>query len=486
MPKKKGQPPADSADGAQDAGARTKSATVHIVDARTGTVLATGRLEATASGFKGAAASTSLSGSAAGTSTASASGLTLSHALAGSSAGTSTATADLSPTTYRFIPTPLPVVPDAFSSSRQVDIPSAFPLQGWVNAHHNAHTGDGGWQEGSDGFPHFVFEQRQGRALISFRPSPSQQARVDDTIRQSLWDQVKQLGDTDGDVVFAALAQWMHPAHRDAEGLTWITSSAILDYRGIKPVMKREGRKRYRAGHRTEDLQKIAACWERLRLTYLDLQQVHILEPRPGKKPKQTKYTLETEFFRIPEQFTQEQLDGGKLAVAWRYRPGRWVDRYLDKPNRQMALLLQRTLQYDPYRDRWEKRLARYFLFHLRINEGDGKAEPLHRYAGKLIKELNLIEFVDRRNPMRTVERFEKAMNHLQDDGQIGSWKYTNEAQAKLDDLPARNWLDAWLAAAAITITVPKAVQEHYAALAERAQLTQQRAQKFLEGRRPD
>jgi hypothetical protein len=147
--------------------------------------------------------------------------------------------------------------------------------------------------------------------------------------------------------------------------------------------------------------------------------------------------------------------------------------------------LLQRTLQYDPYRDRWEKRLARYFLFHLRINEGDGGSEPLRRIAGQLIEELNLLEFLDRRNPRRTVDRFEKAMGQLLDDGQIGSWEYTDKAQAKLKDLPARNWLDAWLAAAAITVTAPKEGQEQYAALAERAQLSQQRAQKLLEGRRP-
>ena len=472
MPRKKGKPPTAPAQQVL-LGTLSAGVAVHIVVAATGKVLASGTLEPEVPEISGSIAASQPLQTAQATGTVT---------LEGAAAGTSTARGDLS-VTHRFIPTPLPMVPDAFSSSRHADIPSAFPLQGWVNAHHNAHMGDGGWQEGSDGFPHFVFEQPQGRALISFRPS--QPARVDDTIRQSLWDQVKQLSDTDGDVVFAALAQWMHPAHRDAEGLTWITSSAILDYRGITPVMKREGRKRYRAGHRTEDLQKIAACWERLRITYLDLQQVRILEARPGKRPKPSKYTLETEFFRIPDQITQEQLDGGRLAMAWRYRPGRWVDRYLDKPNRQTALLLQRTLQYDPYRDRWEKRLARYFLFHLRINEGDGGSEPLRRIAGQLIEELNLLEFVDRRNPRRTVDRFEKAMGQLLDDGQIGSWEYTDKAQAKLKDLPARNWLDAWLAAAAITVAAPKAGQEQYAALAERTQLSQQRAQKLLEGRRP-
>ena len=108
--KKKGRLPAGPDDGALDADRVPESAMVHLVDARTGTVLATGRLEATASGVKGAAASTSLSGSAAGTSTASATGLTLSHALAGSSAGTSTVTADLTVTVLRFIPDRLPAV----------------------------------------------------------------------------------------------------------------------------------------------------------------------------------------------------------------------------------------------------------------------------------------------------------------------------------------------------------------------------------------
>jgi hypothetical protein len=371
----------------------------------------------------------------------------------------------------------LPEVPNAFAGEQAL-VPSAFPVQGVIASFHNAREGEGGWPETADGRPYYPFEQPQGRVTIELRPTGG--AAVDEAARTALWAQVKQLGDIDGDVVFAALAQWMHPQHRDPQGLTWITSSAILDYRGIKPKTKAEGRKRYRAGHRRQDLVEIAACWDRLRLLYLDLRQVEVMEERPGKRPKKTQYALQTEFIHVPERVTQDLLDGSQLPVAWRYRPGRWIDRYLQKPNLQMAVLMQRSLEYDPYRERWEKRLSRYFLFHLRISEGDAGGQPLRRRVGPVLQELHLDEWLDRRHPERTVRRFEKAMNRLRDDGQIGGWGYTPEARAKVEQLPSRGWLDEWLAQAAIAVDAPPVAQARYARLAQRARLADERARALL------
>jgi hypothetical protein len=371
----------------------------------------------------------------------------------------------------------LPAIPTAFVD-RGALVPSAFPVQGALAAIHNAHEGAGGWRRGRDGTPYFAFEQQQGRMTVSLR-WPGGMGAPDDAALQALWGQFRRLNDLEADVVLASLAQWMQPG-RDADGFTWITAAAILDYRGIQPKKKAEGRKVYRAGHRPDDLAEVAAAWDLIRLKYLDLQRVDVLEAQPGRRPKREAYTLQAEFFAVPERVLQEQLDGTQVPVAWRFRPGRWIDRHLEQPNAQLALLMQRSLEYDPYRERWEKRLARYFLFHLRISEAARGGAPLRRRVDPMLRELHLDEWLDRRHPDRTVKRFEKAMHKLREDGQIGAWAYTPESRAALDRLPARNWLDEWLQRAVVEVEIPVVAQEQYARLATRARAVEERAQALL------
>jgi hypothetical protein len=106
-----------------------------------------------------------------------------------------------------------------------------------------------------------------------------------------------------------------------------------------------------------------------------------------------------------------------------------------------VARVLQQALRYDPYHERWEKRLARYFTFHLRIGRKGG--DPLPRRIGAVLDELRLS--ISRRNPSVSRERFEKAMDRLVADGVVGGWGYSARAKATLAKLPARGWLKDWL-----------------------------------------
>ena len=162
--------------------------------------------------------------------------------------------------------------------------------------------------------------------------------------------------------------------------------------------------------------------------------------------------------------------------MAWQYRPGQWLARYLEAPNEQLALLMQTTLRYDPYRERWEKRLAKYFLFHLRIGARAGAEAPIRRNVGAVLRELGLADVFDHRNPERTVRRFEAAMDRLREDGQIGSWRLTDESRAWWQARrPARGWLNDWLGAggtggvATMEVTPAAAAVAQYRPLAERA-----------------
>lgn len=355
-----------------------------------------------------------------------------------------------------------PSIPSLFRGG-EAQIPSSVALRGFLAACHNAAEGASRWTETNNGIPSYTFRQRQGAMIVSMRLP--EETSLDPALAATLWSQVKQLADADADVLLAALARWMEPAHRDAQGATWITATAVLDCRGIKPKMKRDGAARYRAGHRWEDIAEIAASLERLDRIWVELQQIKVLEHQRGRRPRERQLTLESKLVNVTDRISQSDLDGGKLPVAWHYRPGRWIEPFLEAPNRQVAILLQKALMYDPYRRLWEKRLARYFTFHLRI--GARTPTPLRRKIGGIMEELSLP--IDQRNPERTRQRFEAALHRLRDDALIASWEYTGEAQAALSpsNLPARGWLATWLDAA-IEVVAPPTVQRRYDAIAQR------------------
>jgi hypothetical protein len=335
---------------------------------------------------------------------------------------------------------PLPSIPDAFSSGRG-DIPSSLALQGVLAGLRDGQAGAYTWRKGDAGLPIFDYVQSQGTARVLLRPEGD--APASQVLADVLWTQVTKFTDIDADVLLAMMAQAVGPGPSDADGATWITASAILDYRGVQPIKKREGHVIRRAGHRVEDVQEIAACVNRLSSQWVELLAVETREAQGKRKPpKVLRTTYESRLISVDEQITQGEMGRGAHPVAWRYRLGRCITEFLHGPNRQVAPVMRRVLQYDPYRERFEKRLALYFTIHHRI-AASYKA-PLRRKIGRLFEELRLP--VDRRNPNRSRQRFEETMDRLVTDGVLAGWQYTPNSQRSLDKLPARGWVDDWLA----------------------------------------
>lgn len=342
----------------------------------------------------------------------------------------------------------LPPLNNIFLTKSSTQIPSSLPIQAVLAAYSNAASGASQWrQPAPDRPPTFQYERPAGTTALEVRPEGAEAVLSESTIR-SLWEQVRRFSDLDGDAFLAALAQAM-AAPADEDGYVWITGSQVLDYRGIRPIMKREGATARRAGHRQEDLADVAACFGRMSNTWVTIRQ-SIEEARSsGKRKRPTKrlYTHQSRLMQIAEVIQQHELSGeqqasatsgSSIAIAWRYQPGTWLKPFLEGPNRQMTWLFQQVLRYDPHNEQWEKRLARYFMFHLRINSAGGGAAIVRR-IGTLITELSLP--VDQRNPGRTMQRFERAMEQLQRDQQIDSWQYVEGNPA----LPPRGWLETWL-----------------------------------------
>jgi len=123
-------------------------------------------------------------------------------------------------------------------------------------------------------------------------------------------------------------------------------------------------------------------------------------------------------------------------------------------PGNQTALLSAKALKYDPYRQTFEKRLARFLSWQWRVTALGGHARP-YRVA-ELLDAVG--QEIAVRHPNWTRERLEKALDTLQEDGVIAHWQYDRWDEAMVE---RRGWAALWREST-LLIDPPAAVIDHY------------------------
>lgn len=335
-----------------------------------------------------------------------------------------------------------PNLPEIFNASGMALLPTCMPLQHAVNGMQNAASGADQWQRPEGRPPFYTGTSKVGSTMVEYND-------LDPSVTMDVWEQVKSFTDLDVDVLLATLAQILTSSGKQDKYGTWIYADQILDYRGIKPITRNDGSggKPQRHGHRQEDINDITRCMHRLSNLWVTVAQ-QIREEAPErtatgrkKKAKKKELTLRSRLLIITSMLYQRELHNEPIPpdatpIGWHVRLGDWIAPFLEGANKQIGFLCQQALKYDPYHELWEKRLARYFLFHMRMN---GRIGVVNREIGPLLETLSLP--IDARFPDRnTKQRFEKAMNRLVDDKQIDGWEYAEDVI-----LPARGWLPTWL-----------------------------------------
>jgi DNA-binding XRE family transcriptional regulator len=261
------------------------------------------------------------------------------------------------------------------------------------------------------------------------------------------------MDDLTADVFDIISAAWLKRAEHP-EAMVTVTADEFLQYRGLQP--KTSGTER-RGGYREEQRQKIAHHIAILASTWVTVFTMDVTQKNEKGRWQRTKWRGESRAVVVTSQFGQEQKTGDELDVyAWRVRPGDVFAKFLFGPGRQTALLSKRAVEYDPYRQKWEKRLTRYLSWQWRIRQNGGTyLEPIS--VEKLLEAVG--ENVDTKNPIRTKERLEKALDTLQEDGIITSWQYET---AKEETVGQPGWWKEWLDWK-IIVEPPQNLMEYYA-----------------------
>lgn len=299
------------------------------------------------------------------------------------------------------------------------------------------------------------------KAMAQLKPNPIETPYLsDDELikwQNKMGDMVISMSDLTADILDIIAAVWINKAIHPEETID-ITSDDFLGYRGLKPQKSGTGR---RGGYKKEKRQEIArqiTILDNLWLTVFEMPAYEEIETKKGRHRKPCKWQGESKAIVVSSRMRQVNLDGtAEEAFAWRVRPGDCFTKFLLGPGRQIALLSQKALNYDPLKQKWEKRLTRYLSWLWRINYKN--SEPL---SVSTILAKGIMENVNISNPSRTKERFDKALDQLVSDNVISGWQYQNVDESIVGQ---RGWITNWLQWKVI-VEPPQVIIDQYAKIA--------------------
>ncbi len=274
-----------------------------------------------------------------------------------------------------------------------------------------------------------------------------------------MWEQQKELSDKDADALDGLSALWLKRTRTPTDRIL-VHVDELLRMRGLKPHKGGGGR---RGGFRQDQRYDVFASLYRLQNIWLEVDAT-IYEKRPGRRGVKAKTkTLRSRAFVMIDQIGQKRLDGtmGIMEVeAILVTPGTAFGTFLFGPGRQLALMSANALNYDPYRQRYEKRLLRYLTWQWRVTKGLVRVYKV----GTLLEEIGL-ETGAGQPPSRIRDRFEKCLDTLLERGDLAAWQYDGFNE---ENLPRKGWMPQWLEAR-VLVEAPEAIKEGYLELIQKA-----------------
>ncbi len=273
---------------------------------------------------------------------------------------------------------------------------------------------------------------------------------------QLMWEQQKDLTDLDADALDLLSHIWLQQA-KSAKDYAIANVDQFLSMRGLEQKQKEKGR---RGGYEPEQRARMLQVLSHIQNVWLNLGEIEIYEQDPRRKgrSKATKQTFQSRAFIITDRMGQMRLDGYLDVERFIFQPGHLFAQFLFGPGRQTALLSARAVQYDPYRQRVEKRLARYLSWQWRIQARQGEYTRPYRVS-TLLEAVG--EQLNERRPSATRDRLEKALDTLQQDGVISSWQYDRWDETIAQQ---RGWGQVWTQAT-LLLDPPQVIRETYKSL---------------------
>jgi hypothetical protein len=298
------------------------------------------------------------------------------------------------------------------------------------------------------------------KAIAQLKPDPTEVEPFLQDLGISEWQEltnefVRSMDDLTADVLDIISAEWLKQASHP-EAMVGLTADNFLHHRGINTKKGGTGRRGGYHNHLRQEIARHIDILQNTRIRVFEREVTVVSEGRRGPERKRVKWAGEGPAIIVSSRVGPVTSSGDIEPRAWKIRPGDVFAQFLIGPGRQTALISQKALHYDPYRQYWEKRITRFLAYLWRIRGGmNAYLVPISVEA--LLQGAGLR--VSKRNPKKSRDRMEKALDQLSQDSVIRSWRYVPQVNEK----PAgrKGWLKTWMSWT-VQVDPPVEIVEHY------------------------
>ena len=297
-------------------------------------------------------------------------------------------------------------------------------------------------QHKPDSWPTSHFIKGNTRGYIQIIPKSEE-----DELIQVANDNVQSLCNIDIDVFDILCSIFLNKAKHPAD-IIKIDIADILAMRGLKLKLGGHGR---RGGYEAKQKEQVINALKNIQSIWLTIDKTVLYK---NNKPVQVSVQGRT--------FVFKNLDGKEYVVNKEtcsksvfFTVDKVFAKYLTASQRQVALLPIKAIQYHAYRLNCEKQLCRYLSWRWRTQAYKGDFLQKNRVS-TLLEATG--ETLNERSPLRTRERFEKALDQLAEDGLIAAWHYVKWNE---EITANKGWAKYWLNTS-VVIEPPNLVKEHY------------------------
>ena len=321
-------------------------------------------------------------------------------------------------------------------------------------------------QDKPDSWPKSHFIKGNTRGYIQIIPK-SEEAELYKVAN----DNVHSLTNIDVDVFDIMCSIFLNKA-KHPDDIIKIDLADILAMRGLKLKLGGDGR---RGGYEAKQKEQVINALKNIQSLWLTIEKTVLYK---NNQPVQVSVQGRT--------FVFKNLDGKEYIVSKKtcsksvcFTVDKVFAKYLTVSQRQVALLPIKAIQYHAYRFNCEKQLCRYLSWRWRTQAYKGnflqknKVSTLLEATGETLNE---------RSPLRTRDRFEKALDQLAQDGLIAAWHYVKWNEEITTN---KGWAKYWLNTF-VVIEPPNLVKEHYRSIEKNKKYNteQKSAKKEMEDQR--
>ena len=222
----------------------------------------------------------------------------------------------------------------------------------------------------------------------------------------------------------------------------------LLTIRGLKTKLGGTGR---RGGYEKEQRIQVLKALSTIQSLWMELETVLVYEQgKPVNKKMQGRAFIFSNEDGSPCELNEKSLPE-RLYVTI----GEVFEPFLQGAARQVKLLPNQAIEFNPYQRKWEKKLIRYVSWRWRTQARKASYLQPHKIS-TLLEKIGIQ--IDSQAPSRIRDRLEKALDLLEEEGVITFWQYNHWNE---DGMSKKGWLRIWLDAT-IIIAPPDEIVSYY------------------------